>query len=76
MVYYHGSNVKFSEFDLDKCNNKRLCLSPHYEYAKLFGKYIYFVEVGAYKDYQYKENMQNITFMSLNDIKIIKIEKN
>lgn len=75
MVYYHGSNVKFQEFDLSK-GGGRLCLTPHLEYAKHFGRWIYVVSVEGCEDVEWREWMNNITFASLDKIKIIDIIEN
>lgn len=73
MNYYHGSNALFDQFDLSKCKGNKLHLTPHIEYARGFGRYVYVVQVKGDEHVIYNDCMNNISFSGLDNIKILEV---
>lgn len=80
MVYYHGSNKKFTELDLTKSNGE-FHVTPHKKYAEDIAKskpgksYLYFINIKGTEEQEYHSGMSNVVFRSTVNLELIAFKK-
>jgi hypothetical protein len=78
-IYYHGSDKKFDSFNIKTSKRgKAIFLTKDYDYAKIYGKYIYTVELDNTTklfDYKDKLSLKKLEECILNYLELEKLKR-